>query len=283
MKVKTLIALLFWITISSCHKKYAETTDGILVENIAEVINGTEFTTDNKIHQGGSEFVYDYSFFKDGENYHFKSLNDFDNLRDGWVLIKQGDRDSTTITNIKMVVLENQGRFSRKQPDYKESVVEYQYLTRAGIPYFKTLTKFAEQTGLVENKKNIWIHPPRSYLFKIMELNPWPYVKYPLKKSATWNWELVIGDKWQDERWKTWSGQITNKCTYQVEGKEWISTSLGKMECIKITSSGISRIGNTYLTSYFNEELGGFVKLIYTNIDGSLLSMELKDLIQKRG
>lgn len=278
MEVRTILILSFLSIVLSCNRRYIENSDGIVVENISELLDGTAFTSDNKIYRGGLEFIYDYTFIKDGENYFFKSLNDFSNLRDAWVLVPQEMADSITITQIKMLVLKDQGRFFGKDLDYKESVVEYHYLTPLGLPYFKDLTKIGEQTGLIENKKNIWIHPPRGFLFKIMELNPWPYIQYPIKRSSTWSWDLEIGDKWGDDRWKTWNGNIVNQVEYKIGEEKIISTAWGDIDCLQIISTAKSSIGNTKLIAYFNEGFGGFVKLIYTNIDGSIIEMNLKEM-----
>lgn len=259
--------------ISSCVHQYGKSIDGIAVEKV-DNIRGNEYTIDNKIYKGGKEFTYRYEYKKEGEILYFNPSKDLSKMRKGWEIVNENHIDSNTITHVKMLVLKDQGRFAKKE-DYRESVIEYQYLTRSGKPYFKELTKFAEQTGLIENRRNIWLHPPRGYLFAITELNPWPYVKFPVKKGKSWNWKLEIGDKWKDVRWKEWEGNIINEYEYRIEGKEQVESKFGKIECTKIVGEGESRIGSTKLTSYFNENLGGFIKVRYENIDGSELMMEL--------
>ncbi len=76
----------------------------------------------------------------------------------------------------------------RQTPDYNQTAISYEYFINNGISYTK------EVTGAIENKMNVWIHPPRSNFFKILELNPFPYIKTPYKIGTKWNWKLQIGD-----------------------------------------------------------------------------------------
>jgi len=47
-------------------------------------------------------------------------------------------------------------------------------------------------SGTIENEGNVWIHPPRDNYFKIIELNPFPYIKAPYNIGAKWAWKLKI-------------------------------------------------------------------------------------------
>jgi len=133
-----------------------------------------------------------------------------------------------------------------------------------------------EKTGLIENSKNIWMHPPRMALFKILELNPFPYVKFPCEIGEEWIWKLTIGDMWGDERWKTWNGQIENNYFYKIVEKEKITTQFYEnIDCWIIDATAKSELGETFLRSYFNEQIG-FVKWEYINIDNSKIIFEIK-------
>ena len=64
---------------------------------------------------------------------------------------------------------------------------------------------------------NIWLHPPREGLFKILEINPFPYIKYPLEIGNSWEWDfLEPGSNWGDERWLTWNGTLDILCEYEI-------------------------------------------------------------------
>jgi len=130
-------------------------------------------------------------------------------------------------------------------------------------------------SGIVENERNLWMHPNRDCLFQILELNPFPYIQYPIKKGKTWKWRLSIGSQWGDERWKTWTGGIVNKYKYKIADTDCeVVTPMGTLSCVKVEAVAKSRIGKTYLTAYYNETYG-FVKMDNTNIDGSRLLVDL--------
>ena len=131
-------------------------------------------------------------------------------------------------------------------------------------------------SGAIENEGNVWIHPPRDKYFEILELNPFPYIKAPYNIGTKWTWRLDIGDSWADGRWKLWNGSIENKYYYEITGKQTLKMALGEVECFVIESDAKSRIGETKLTAYFNTKFG-FVKLNYTNIDGSKTNLVLEE------
>ena len=121
------------------------------------------------------------------------------------------------------------------------------------------------------------MHPPRTDFFKILEMNPFPYVKEPLKIGNSWTWKLKIGGYWSDKRWLAWKGLIENIYNYKITDKVLLQTKLGEIECLVISSNAISKLGETKLTSYFNNQFG-FVKLDYTNIDCSKTIIELEKM-----
>lgn len=88
-----------------------------------------------------------------------------------------------------------------------------------------------EKTGLVENEKNVWVHPPRTNFFSMLEFNPFPFIMSPYEIGNKWTWSLNIGSQWADKKWKTWDGQITNLYTYEIIDKKVVPTKLGNLEC----------------------------------------------------
>jgi hypothetical protein len=135
--------------------------------------------------------------------------------------------------------------------------------------------------GSVENENNIWMHPPRDKYFRILELNPFPFIKAPYEIGNAWDWTLIVGSGWGDHRWKLWEGHLENQCKYVIKDKINLKTKLGEIECLVIESTASSSVGNTKLTSYFNAEFG-FVKLDYLNIDGSKTKLELVEHSRKQ-
>ena len=179
--------------------------------------------------------------------------------------------ESKNNETIKEVILRasSGNPFEKDIPEYNQTSISYQFMQNNGEIFTM------EVTGAIENEKNVWIHPPRSSFFEILELNPFPYIKEPLKIGNKWNWKLKIGDHWSDKRWLEWKGGIENIYEYEIIDKKNIETKLGILKCFVIKSKAKSRIGETQLLSYFNENYG-FVKLDYNNIDGTKTILELE-------
>ncbi len=212
-----------------------------------------ECNLDNTIYLPGKEFVFEYYFRKKGQCYFF----DFD---------KVSGLCGCEHTMEKTVL----------QVGYEIEHGNLQGMTQVNYNYygrFDTLPNF-EKSGIIENKLNVWLHPPRSNQFRMTEINPFPYIKRPYEVGNKWTWELAIGDQWSSRMWQEWNGNILNRYFYVITGKEIISSAFGKLLCYVVKSRAQSEIGETSLTAYFNEKFG-FVKLFYTNIDGSELVMNL--------
>lgn len=118
------------------------------------------------------------------------------------------------------------------------------------------------------------MHPPRDKYFRILELNPFPFIKAPCEVGNKWEWELEIGSFWGDERWRTWEGSITNTYRYEITAEKTVNTEFGELEVYEITATASSRLGETGLTALFNPKYG-FIDLAYQNIDRSRTVLEL--------
>ncbi len=265
MRIRYFFQVLLISTIISCsnqkdsNSNYRLTSvlDGILIEEFDST--GYEiplYNYNNKIFTEGKRFTYSYDFKKTDSSYFFKLTNE------DWELVPANEVDSITVFTVSLTVIP-----LLNQTNEGQTLVSYKFNTE---PTFS-------MTGVIENEANIWVHPPRNALFKILELNPFPYVKYPLKVGNKWNWKLSIGDHWADKRWKLWQGRITNKFSYEIIDQSKIETQFGLINCYEIFSSAQSELGKTSLRTWFNDELG-FVKLEYINIDNSSLTLYLTDV-----
>ena len=184
---KQLLFLLFSIVQACC---VAQEYDA--VKQVKRLFNPDK---DNKIYKRDRQFQFDYHYTKNDTSYLFAfGLNDtFDLTTDTAVkksafLVKQ-----LSVKVIKPKLFARTNRFE------SEMLIGLDPVPRAN-----------EWTGLIENRHNVWLHPPRSYLFRILELNPYPYVKYPLVVGKQWQDSMRIGDHWADSRWKVWTGRILN-------------------------------------------------------------------------
>lgn len=248
--------------------KYKLVSDGesLEVESFDSIVDDeNKYNHNNIIFKRGIEFIYNYEHVtNDNRIWYFKRINH----KPGWEFVNQNSIDSSTIKNVKILVTDG-NPMSKDIPDYNQTNLKYSFDDEIK----------SSMSGVIENEANVWIHPPRSSYFKILELNPFPYIKSPYKIGNTWSWSLQIPDHWGNERWKNWKGSIENKCEYKIIDKINLETELGELECYVIKSTATSRIGKTELTAFFNEQLG-FVKLNYVNIDGTKTNLELIETIQ---
>jgi hypothetical protein len=229
--------------------------DGIFVEKF-DSTNKDEnrYNHNNRIFSVGSSFTYAYEYVDTMGKVHYSKQTG-----NGWEFVSSNNSDQQTIREVIIQV----------QPggmgdEYNQTVISYHYPPHPDY----------SASGVIENEKNIWMHPPRDGLFRILELNPFPYIQAPYQVGREWNWALSIGSHWSDKRWKEWQGRINNMYHYQITSLKEINTRLGKISCYEISSTAQSELGKTALVAYFNEK-HGFVKLIYTNIDGSKLTLDL--------
>jgi hypothetical protein len=218
------------------------------------------YNDDNVTFLPNTSFLYNYQIIKDGKLLKVKLK-----VYEKWDYVADNDIDTNTVYKIQLFVKKEKGIF----PD--QTIIKYNYLNKDKKP----LNSGNDGTGAIENKKNIWIHPPRQSYFMITEMNPFPFVMLPYEQdknyvaSLTYHSNLV-----SDSRWKVWEGYNLDKRNYKITGKKILKTPLGDIECTEIISTCTSPLGKTSLNAYFHEKYG-FVKLEYTNIDQSKLILNL--------
>ena len=283
MKSK-IILILFIGLIIGCQSKNETTKDkdyeiildgGIYVEKF-DSTNTSEnrYTANNKTYIEGNKLTYDY-YYQDlnGEKYKFQEVAgagdmEFKEMVKAWFFVPIDSVNEKTINHVIITVKHGLYPMINSNPDYNQTVISFNY------PQINGKKNFSSSTGLIENEKNIWAHPPREKFFRILELNPFPFIQAPYEIGNTWDWSLKIGSFWGDERWKIWDGSIENKYKYEITGKVIVDSQIGEVECYEIKSTATSSIGATHLMAYFNEEIG-FVKLKYTNIESTKTVLDL--------
>jgi hypothetical protein len=240
------------------HKDNYVLIDGYLYGNRIE--NSDKGTSvENRIYKPESIFTFNYKYIDNAGKEMFFIINNYGT----WDFVETNQNEGNIIKDFKMEILNRNLRYNN--PSFYQK----------GISFI--IDKNITTTGLIENELNIWLHPPREYLFKILELNPFPYIKSPIEIGHTWEWKLKIGGQWGDKRWKEWTGNIENKYQYRIVGIEKLKTTLGTLDCYIVESQAVSELGITKLKSYFNERYG-FVRLEYTNIDNSKIEMNLQNI-----
>jgi hypothetical protein len=276
LKYKPYLLMVIFLLGSYCmlsqdNIKYQKVMSGVFIEYCPDKNNVNRYTEDNEIYKDGNQ--YEYSFlYVDKNNSEFY----YNRVSEQWQFVAKDSATDSTVTGFRMLVKADISEFIMFDPDYDQTLIKYHYIAKNG-----KLCPYSETTGLVENKKNIWMHPPRTDLFRILELNPFPFIQTPYKKGNKWGWKLDIGSAWGDERWIKWKGLITNKYKYEIiDTNTTVKTDLGDLSCYLIKASAKSKLGKTELTSYFNFTYG-FVRLEYINIDKSKIIIQLINSTKK--
>jgi hypothetical protein len=242
--------------------------DGLFIEKmITKDTSIHRYSVDNIVCKPDYIFLFDYYFTnKNGEKQNIagERNSDFENQK--YETTEINSQSLITIENIKMTVTDNLKLFLRMDSTYAQTVIKYEYCDLNG----DIIT--SEETGLIENTKNVWLHPPRNFYFKVLEINPFPFIRIDTVKN--WSWPFQVGGFWSDSKWKEWQGRLDIETTYEKQEDEILETKFGKLQCRVVVATASSKIGKSFLKSYFNSVFG-FVKLEYTNIDSTKIFMEL--------
>jgi hypothetical protein len=274
VRVTILLPLILLISVLSAEQDANYSNwNGLLLERSDPTKHDEDFfNRDNEIYLPGREFVFSYRLMKGGKSFYCRTSERGDVKTKTWSLVKTSAADKLTIKYIGFRVLPGYGGLTQLFPDYGQTVIQQLY-------YSSNKTLLQEGlTGLVENPKNVWVHPFRAKVFSVTEMSPFPYVKRPLKVGQQWSWRLDdIDDRWSDPRLVEYHGKVTSTYEYAVRGYRMLHTRLGKLNCIVIDASAKSRVGYARLRSYFHPTFG-FVRLEYDNVDKSKLTIELVSL-----
>jgi len=270
--LSTLMSLNCFLTSNSRPYKLIN-DDGIFVEIYDNTITDeNRYTADNVIYSEGRTIEVEYLFIdKQSDTLFFKRTKEESVPKyKRWKFISKDSIDEETITGYVLTVEKGTGGMFSVEPDYNQTVIEYKFIYN-----FEKTKRSRENTGLIENHKNIWMHPSRQGLFRITQLNPWPFIQKPYKVGNKFSWSLKTGDYWGDERWLIWEGSVETKYDYEIVKKESITIDNSSYDCLVINAIGNSVLGQTKLKSYFHETYG-FIHLHYTNIDSSQLIIKSK-------
>lgn len=287
------IQFFFMVGIMWCATASAQTVSeyknvgGIYQEVRSDTTNPCRYTEDNQIYRAGNEYTFAFRYFNPQGQERFMrvykeavrkpEINErgdtsyYTALYGRYILADAFDEDSCIQQYIMRINPSNTGYgFS---PDYDQTVEVFEFWLKDGARPFAQ-----SASGIVENERNIWMHPNRTLLLEVLELNPFPYVKFPAKEGLKWKWKLTIGSQWGSPYWKEWEGAIVNRYRYKIVDTSCsLSTALGALDCVRVEATAKSRLGKTHLTAYYNEKYG-FVKFDYINIDGSQIEIDLQSL-----
>ncbi len=244
----------------------------------------SRYSLDNLSYKKNMIFLYDYYFIdKMGAKKKFlmkgNMLNPDLNSENPMNLTDYVNPPDSAIDKIKLIVSDWLNSYCSNDSNCTQTVFSYDYLYKNGNP--KDDFSWLDGTsGVIDNRKNLWMHPPRDYGFKILQLNPFPFY-YLEEQIKRWTWALDVGGFWLDSRWINHKETITIKYEYIKSVDENLTTPLGNINCRVTNGTGTAEVGNklmkTYLKSYYNMECG-FVRLEYINIDGTKIIIQLVDI-----
>ncbi len=213
----------------------------------------------NQVYQEGSVWAYEFLIEKDDTFFRIKNSS-FDQFALD-TTFSQTEAQGT----LSLYILN--GKFlKRTNPNQ----------TQIGFLVPRTDTTFSVlQTGLVENKHNVWIHPPRYGFFNCLQTGPYPYVKLPLEVGKTWSDDFRIGSYYANPAWQKWENSLLMHLNYSVVDEVTLDTDLGKIICFKISSQAVSEVATTQHTFYYSEKYG-FVRMEYAWGNGLRVTLKLK-------
>lgn len=230
--MKTCLLILVFVALGCASIRHGD----VYVETIPKHVldNDNRFDLDNKIYTLNREILYKCSV-----------------IRDDKVL-------DLSLKYIRMIIQGTTKPFSDFDPDYSQTVIKFEYLDDNLDPII------SERTGLIENEKNIWLHPPRSGDLGILQLSAFPYIK--LDKTRKWQWELDAAyANYQDVH-------LTH--TYVKKKSITFNSQFGILSCIPIAATSESHIGTTTSEFLYHAE-HGFVQLKFHTIEGTTITLEL--------
>jgi hypothetical protein len=265
--------------------------DGIYSEKPNNKDTSThKYTNDNISYKLDKKFIYNYYYLdKKGNKYKFllKENGTEDNPLN---LVSSNDKKTDVIEKIKYVV-DDGDEMLKEIKDYTQTTFGIFYMNRSGKSRDSICELMKKQnpkipccdegTGIVDNKMNLWIHPPRSFTFKILQFCPFPF-QYLDETVNAWVWNLETGgEHYFDKRWIEVKGQETIKIryAYQREKEETIDTPLGKILCEVTKGTGTCETFpmRTSLKSYYHPTYG-FVRLEYDLINGDKMVIWLEEM-----
>jgi hypothetical protein len=225
------------------------------------------YNRDNKVYKSNTEFVFDYIIVKNGDSLKCQ----FSNQEYGipkWQLVKPDDTDTLTVQTVSIAVLPYYLNDTQTGMDFR-----YYNKNQQQIREF-------EATGLIENDKNTWLHPPRSQFFAITEFNSFPFIKTPYAIGTKWTSGLTVGyfDSYLRFSFNlTWEGVLNTKETLEIIDKVQLPTALGVLPCFVVKGICTSALTESTSLFYYNETFG-FVKIVYDLFDKSRLEFNLKQI-----
>lgn len=226
------------------------------------IIEAGEVDANNEVYRVGNNYVFNYEIIQHGKKLKLKRNK-------GMFASTDFELVTSTTKNIEVdkirLIVQQVSDAERTNKDQTE------------ISYIQEpLSRGMSSTGLVDNSKNIWLHPIRTGFFNALETAPFPFIKKPLMVGTEWSDKMMIGEPWGNELWGKWEGHLLLSYHYKVTAMEVLKSGVGDIECYIIESSAKSELGETKLKSYFST-IHGFVRMEYELLNSLKVNFWLID------
>ena len=231
-------------------------------------------TADNKIFKPGRVFKYDYYYLNEKNEKRMCVLSPPDPKipsRKAYYYMPPSDLSELALMQVHITVLPGLGLIENVRPDFTKTTAKYSY------KLYNEMAGVREQSPIIENEQNVWMTPPRFKIFRMLEFNPYPYIKTPFEIGNKWTWEHEVKTRWGDAQWLVLHEPLPNTYTYEITDLKKMGTAMGELDCYVVEAEAKNEFGEAYLTSYFNPEYG-FVRLEYTNLHYTKMVFDLVEV-----
>jgi len=121
-------------------------------------------------------------------------------------------------------------------------------------------------SGIISSKEELFLHPQRIDQYTILEICPYPYLRFPLFIGKKWDWDLNVGSQYCPGGAIIWKGNELFKSAYEVADTLRLESGFGKISCYQIHATNNSRFGKSSADFYYSYKYG-IVRLLYSPLD----------------
>lgn len=212
---------------------------------------------------------------------HHQELRIFNQSKEYTYSALRISKDGDTIANTTILMIpQGTGWGHEAAAQQSEVVYTYNYTAQDSTNNIAELDSVVtkefwiknDTTGIIENEKEVWIHPIRNNQFYKTEIAPFPVVTFSINQitTKTANSQIVIF-----KNWGTYSPTITDSKYYYEGEQQKEYPYCGKINCHKYSAyAHNSKFGISYLEYFFHEDYG-FVEMNYQTYDNEKIEFKL--------
>lgn len=226
---------------------------------------------DNRIYKSKRRFSYRYSSHINNveyENYFYvKEDNSLDVFKAA--IETNNGKNYYKMDYLTLDVFATKGSYGSSLGN-SQTIIKYSFWSSFYGKFF-----LPEFTGVLEDSKQVFIHPPRSFGFGPLQFTAFPKVDLPLKLNKEWTVFFSIPNEIVQKQLGL-NISVNQNLDYKVVDKVKLSTELGELDCWKINAKAIEVKGeiNSESDYWFNEDYG-FVRMKNTIMDSIEMNLEL--------